>query len=115
MSIDLEQFEASAKTIGEEHRAAIRASETSGKELAHAERDYLAELVATIPAESQMWGKTLAENMAKGQLKVREKKAARDIAAAKDRAAMERVRLARDDRQALLAIAAWSRANEAVE
>ena len=116
MSIDLHQFERSARTIGGEHRKAIDDSETSARDLSRAEGEYHKALaVETAMAKQEFGSATMAETMAKGSPRVTNAKLERDVAAAKDRAAMERVRLSRDDRQALLSIAGWSRANEAIE
>lgn len=115
MAIDLESFERSARTIGNEHRQAINDSEDVARELAKADADYHRALAVQIALAKHEFGATVAEALAKGHSEVVEAKERRDIATARDRATIERVRLARDDRQALLSIAAWSRANEGVE
>src|SRR5437870_12966173 len=107
--MDLEQFERAARTIGAEHRKAIQDSDDTARELAKADAAYhkhLAVAIATLRPE----GATVAESLAKGSDIVVEFREARDVAAARDRTALERVRLARDDRVTLLSIAAWSRA-----
>jgi hypothetical protein len=112
VSIDLEQFEHNARTIGGEHRQAILDSETIARDLAKADADYHRSLAVQIAMAKQEFGATVAETIAKGHSEVVGAKERRDIAAARDRATMERIRLARDDRSALLSIAGWSRANE---
>lgn len=115
MSVTLEQMELSARAIGGEHRKAIADSERIARTLAHADKDYHKHLAVQIAMAKHEFGATVAETLAKGHSDVLEAKERRDIAAAEDRATMERIRLARDDRQALLSIAGWSRANEAVD
>lgn len=116
MSMDLKQAEQASRTIGGEHRQAIIDSEATARNLARAEADYHRALaVQTAMAKQEFGSATMAETMAKGSSEVREAKEARDILAAQDRAAMERIRLARDDRQALISIMSWSRAREQAE
>jgi len=115
VSISLEQMEHSARTIGQEHRDAISESEDIGRLLAKADADYHRKLAVQVAMAKHEFGATVAETMAKGHSEVVEAKEQRDIAAARDRAIMERIRLSRDDRQALLSIAGWSRASEAIE
>ena len=112
MSIDLEGLERSARDIAGEHRAAINESESIATKLAKADAVYHRELATQIALAKMEHGSTVAETLAKGTTEVTEAKEARDILTAKDRATMERIRLSRDDRQALLAIAGWSKANE---
>jgi hypothetical protein len=115
VSITLTQLESAARTISSEHRKAIADSETISRTLAKADVDYHKHLAVQIAMAKHEFGATVAEALAKGHPDVLEAKERRDIAAAEDRATMERIRLARDDRQALLSIAGWSRASEAVE
>ena len=112
MSMDLEQVERAASTIANQHGNAIRESERTAAALARADATYHRALAVQVAMAKQEFGATISETMAKGSSEVTEAKEERDIAAAKDRAAMERIRLARDDRAALLKIADWSRANE---
>lgn len=108
--ISLEDAETSARTIAGEHKDAIDNSEKTGEDLARKSAAYHKAVAIAIPVESATWGKTVAEAMAKGTDDVQKALVERDIAAVKDRAAMERVRLARDDRSALLALNARSQA-----
>lgn len=116
MSMDLTQLENASRTIGGEHRQAIIDSEDVARRLSKADAEYHRALaVQTAMAKQEYGSATMAETMAKGSSEVREAKEARDVLVAQDRAAMERIRLARDDRSALLSIAGWSRAKEQAE
>jgi predicted ATPase len=105
---DYAGFRRAAQTISREHRDAINAGERAGKALAVAESEYHKHLAITV-SRLRPEGATVAETLAKGEPMVRQAKEERDQAAAIDRAAMERIRLCRDDRAVLLAMGAWSR------
>lgn len=114
-SYSIDEFKAAANRVTGEHREAVDASEGTGEALARAERKYHRELAIQVAMAKQEFGATVAETMAKGHSGVLDAKEERDIAAVKDRAAMERIRLCRDDRQVLLTAGAWSRSQEAWE
>lgn len=115
MSYDFDEFRRLSQQVGKEHRDAIDAAEDSGRQLAKADAEYHRALAVEVAGCKQEFGATVAETMAKGSSRVREAKEARDAAAARDRAAMERIRLARDDRASLLTLGAWSKAQEMAE
>jgi hypothetical protein len=106
---DYPQFRRAAMTVSREHRKAITDAELAGKALAGAEGAYHKQLAVAVGTLKVAHGSTIAETLAKGVDSVKAAKEARDEAAARDRAAMERVRLCRDDRAVLLTMGAWSR------
>lgn len=109
---DYDQFRRKAQAVSAEHQQAIDASEQTGKDLAHAEAEYHKQLAIAV-GRLKPQGATVAETLAKGCPEVVSAKESRDQCAAIDRAAMERIRLCRDDRAVLLTLGAWSRAAEA--
>jgi hypothetical protein len=106
---DYASFRRMSTTVSREHRATIAETEQTGEALAAAEADYHKQLAVVVARLKVVHGATIAETLAKGEDRVKEAKEARDIAAAKDRAAMERVRLCRADRDAAQAMGYWSR------
>jgi hypothetical protein len=106
---DFASYKRMTMSVSTEHRQAIMASESSGKALASAEAQYHKALAIAVGRLKAQHGSTIAETLAKGEETVTAAKEARDSAAAVDRAAMERVRLCRDDRAAALTMGAWSR------
>ena len=106
---DYGTFRRAAMAVSREHRKAISEAEMTGKALAVAEADYHRHLAGSVAWLKAEHGSTIAETLAKGQPEVKDAKEERDVAAAHDRAAMERIRLCRDDRAVLLTMGAWSR------
>lgn len=106
------EFRRAALSMSKEHRGAVNESDEAGKALAAAEADYHRKLAVAVVRAKQEHGATVAETLAKGDEEVALAKDKRDAEAARDRAAMERVRLCRDDRAILLTMGAWSRASE---
>jgi len=109
---DLRTYREESYRVSEAHASAIVELRMTGEEHARAEAKYHRVLAVAIAALIPEVGKTLAETQAKGTPEVQEAKISRDISAAYDRAAMERLRKLRDDRASLLTMGAWSRANE---
>jgi len=105
---DYAGFRRMSMTVSREHRAAINAAEASGKKLAKATKEYRKQLALAV-GRLKPQGATVAEVLAKGTDAVLEAKEEMDSAAAEDRAAMERIRLCRDDRGNALTMGAWSR------
>lgn len=106
---DYSSFRHMSMTVSREHRATIAETEETGEGLAKAEAEYHKQLAIAVARLKPIHGATIAETLAKGEKPVVEAKEARDVAAAKDRAAMERVRLCRADRDAAQAMGYWSR------
>lgn len=106
---DYASFRRAAMTVSREHRAAIAEAQGAGNTLAHAEGEYHRELAMAVGRLKGEHGATIAETLAKGESPVRQAKEARDAAGAREKAAMERIRLCRDDRAVLLTMGAWSR------
>lgn len=103
------QFRRAQMASSRQQREAITAYSQAGINLARAERDYHRELAIAVGRLKAQHGATVAETLAKGDEKVSDAKDARDACVALERAAMERIRLCRDDRSALLVMGAWSR------
>lgn len=106
---DYSSFRRMSMTVSREHRATIAETEATGTSLAKAEAEYHKQLALAVARLKPDHGATVAETLAKGEKPVVKAKEDRDIAAAKDRAAMERVRLCRADRDAAQAMGYWSR------
>lgn len=106
---DYGAFRASVMTQSRQHREAISAAETAGKDVASKTKAYRLALALAIPRMKQEHGATVAEAMAKGEEEVATANENLIAAQAIERAAMERVRLCRDDRDALGSLGYWSR------
>lgn len=92
-----------------EHRDALRELREAEKKSAKADADYHRELSKGVLKAKHEHGATVAETVAKGTDAVAAAREERLAAEALARAAMEKVRLCRDDRAALAAMGSWSR------
>lgn len=92
-----------------EHREALRELREAEKTAARSDANYHRELAIAVGQMKAEHGATVAETMAKGEAKVAEAREKRLADEALARAAMEKVRLCRDDRAALAAMGSWSR------
>lgn len=107
---DYGQYRRMTMTISREHRKAIKAAKEAGNAVGVATSNYHRELALTIPRMKVEHGSaTLAEQLAKGEETVRQAKEQLIVAEANERAAMETVRMIRDDRSSALTMGAWSR------
>lgn len=102
-------YRASVMTQSRQHRKAISDAEEAGKDVGRKMGAYRLQLSLAIPRMKQEHGATVAEAMAKGEESVRTAHEELIAAQAIERAAMERVRLCRDDRDAGRQLGAWSR------
>lgn len=92
-----------------EHRKALRDFAEAATAAARTEREYRRAISVHLPAVKAEHGATVAEAMVKGVQEVGDAYEAKLAAEALERAAMEYVRLCRDDRMALNAMGGWSR------
>lgn len=102
-------FRRMSMTVSREHRKTIKEAKETGEALAEAEAEYHKQLALAVIKLKPEHGSTIAETLAKGEHEVQVAKEARDVASANDRAAMERIRLCRDDRNVAAALGYWSR------
>jgi len=110
---DYATFRRMCMTVSSQHRAAIANSTLTGEALSKAEADYHRQLAIEFGRLKPTHGAGGAEILAKGSDAVLQAKEGRDSAAARDRAAMETVRLCRADRDAAQAMGFWSREADA--
>lgn len=96
-----------------EHREALAAHDAAATEAARAESTYRKELAIGVLKAKTEHGSTIAETIAKGSDKVADAHEAMVIAQAKERTAMEKVRLCRDDADRLSSMGFWSREADA--
>lgn len=106
---DYASFRRMSMTVSRQHRTAISESARTGEDLARAEAAYHKALAIAVARLKPIHGSTIAETLAKGEDTVQEAKEDRDVCSAKDRAAMETIRLVRADRDAAQSMGYWSR------
>lgn len=106
---DYAQFRRASITVSRQHRAAIKKTEETGTRVAECEREYRKQLAIQVARMKELHGATIAEQMAKGVDEVALARENLSVAEAKDRAAMEEVRLVRADRESTQALGFWSR------
>lgn len=106
---DYADFRRAVMANSREHRQALTAYEQASAQAATAEVAYRKALALALPGVKAEHGATIAEAMAKGLDSVSEALDAKLAADALERAAMERIRLCRDDRVALGGLGSWSR------
>ncbi len=113
MSYDFNEFRQFAQDIGNEHRKAIEDCKLAGEERAKAERAYRSIMTRSLPSIKAQHGATLAVEIAKGEDDIAALREDLEVAEVKDRASFQRVKLAEADRQVLLTMGSWSKAQEA--
>lgn len=106
---DYADFRRANMAASREHREALRALLEREKAAGQADANYRKLLALAMLRMKAEHGSTVAEQLAKGEPEVVEAYEERLAAEAEARAAMEKVRLCRDDRVALSAMGGWSR------
>lgn len=106
---DFADYKRANMQASRDHRQALSDLREAEKTAAKADADYHRELAKAVLEAKAEHGSTVAETIAKGTEAVADAREARLAAEGLARAAMEKVRLTRDDRAALAAMGEWSK------